>query len=56
LHKFDEEVVRGVVRRIYKAEHKRRQAAPSLRISKKSFTAGRRKPLHFSGTLSEKVY
>ena len=53
---FDEELVRGVVRRIYKAEHKRRQAAPSLRISKKSFTTGRRKPLHFSGSLSEKVY
>lgn len=56
IYGIDEEIVRGVVRRIYKAEHKRRQAAPSLRISKKSFAAGRRKPLHFSGTLSEKVY
>ena len=56
LNGIDEETVRFVVRRIYKAEHKRRQAAPSLRISKKSFAAGRRKPLHFSGSLSEKVY
>ncbi len=55
-YQIDEETVRSIVRRIYKAEHKRRQAAPSLRISKKSFAVGRRKPLHFSGTLSEKVY
>lgn len=56
IYQIDEETVRSVVRRIYKAEHKRRQAAPSLRISKKSFAAGRRKPLHFSGSLSEKIY
>lgn len=56
IYQIDEETVRSIVRRIYKAEHKRRQAAPSLRISKKSFAVGRRKPLHFSGTLSEKVY
>ena len=36
-YQIDEETVRSIVRRIYKAEHKRRQAAPSLRISKKSF-------------------
>ncbi len=56
IYKIDEETVRSIVRRIYRAEHKRRQAAPSLRISKKSFAAGRRKPLHFSGNQSEKVY
>jgi NH3-dependent NAD+ synthetase len=55
-YKIEEEMVRFIVRRIYRAEHKRRQVAPSLRISKKSFTAGRRKPLHFSGSLEEKVY
>jgi NAD+ synthase (glutamine-hydrolysing) len=56
IYKIEEEMVRFIVRRIYRAEHKRRQVAPSLRISKKSFTAGRRKPLHFSGSLEEKVY
>lgn len=50
------EEVRAIVRRIYKAEHKRRQAAPSLRISKKSFATGRKKPLHYTGSTSEKVY
>jgi NAD+ synthase (glutamine-hydrolysing) len=50
------ETVLTIVRRIYKAEHKRRQAPPSLRISKKSFAAGRKKPLHFTGSLLEKVY
>ena len=53
---IDLETVRSVIRRIYRAEHKRRQAAPSLRISKKSFSIGRRLPLHFSGSLDEKVY
>ncbi len=53
-YQLKEEDVTFVVQRIYKAEHKRRQAAPSLRISKKSFAVGRSRPLHFSG--SEKVY
>ena len=56
VNQIDEETVRSVVRRIYKAEHKRRQAAPSLRISKKSFSFGRRKPLHYSGAHSEIVF
>lgn len=50
------ETVAFVVRRIYKAEHKRRQAPPSLRISKKSFAVGRKKPLHYTGASVEKVY
>ncbi len=54
VYQIREEDVTFVVQRIYKAEHKRRQAAPSLRISKKSFAVGRSRPLHFSG--SEKVY
>ncbi len=53
---IDIETVRYVVGRIYKAEHKRRQAPPSLRISKKSFAVGRKKPLHFSGSLTEMIY
>lgn len=53
---IDLDVVLKVVRRIYKTEHKRRQAAPSLRVSKKSFAVGRKKPLHYRGTTSEKIY
>lgn len=55
-YNIDLEIVKSVVRRIYKAEHKRRQAPPSLRVSKRSFAAGRRKPIHFSGSLEEKIY
>ena len=50
------DIVLDVIRRIYKTEHKRRQAAPSLRVSKKSFAVGRRKPLHYSGSTKVKVY
>ncbi len=53
---IDLDLVKSVVRRIYKAEHKRRQSAPSLRISPKSFSYGRTKPLHFSGRKSEEIY
>lgn len=53
---IDRAVVDLVVKRIYKSEHKRRQAAPSLRISKKAFAAGRKKPLHYGSSPSEKVY
>lgn len=52
----DLDIVKSVIRRIYKAEHKRRQAPPSLRVSKRSFAAGRRKPIHFRGSLEEKIY
>ena len=50
------DVVNHIIRRIYKTEHKRRQAAPSLRVSKKSFAAGRKKPLHYRGSTQEKIY
>lgn len=53
---IDVAIVKSVVRRIYKAEHKRRQAAPSLRISKKSFSYGRQKPLHYRGDKSEELH
>lgn len=53
---IDMAIVTAVIRRIYKAEHKRRQAAPSLRVSKKSFAAGRKKPLHYRGSIHEKIY
>ncbi len=53
---IDKALVEQVVRRIYKAEHKRRQAAPSLRISRKSFSYGRQKPLHYSGHHSEQLH
>ena len=53
---IDIEIVLEVVRRIYKTEHKRRQAAPSLRVSKKSFAVGRKKPLHYRGSTQEKIY
>lgn len=55
-HNFDVSLVTSIIRRIYRAEHKRRQAPPSLRVSKKSFAIGRKKPLHFTGVESEKVY
>lgn len=51
---IDIDVVRSIVIRIYRAEHKRRQSPPSIRITQKSFAAGRSKPLHFNG--SERVY
>ena len=56
IHHLDKELVNRVIRRIYMAEHKRRQAAPSLRVSKKSFAVGRKKPLHFTGSAQERVY
>lgn len=39
------EVVHDLVRRIHCAEYKRRQAAPGIRVSKKSFRVGRRYPI-----------
>jgi len=53
---IDQKIVNDVIRKIYKTEHKRRQAAPSLRVSKKSFAVGRKKPLHYQGTIHEKIY
>lgn len=42
---IDEEIVRQVVRLVDISEHKRRQAAPSIRISSKAFGLGRRYPI-----------
>ncbi|MCH9624602.1 MAG: Glutamine-dependent NAD(+) synthetase [Chlamydiia bacterium] len=56
IENIDFEIVSEVIRRIYKSEHKRRQAAPSLRVSKKSFAVGRKKPLHYRGSTQEKIY
>ncbi|MFZ4773257.1 MAG: NAD+ synthase [Chlamydiia bacterium] len=44
-YELNEAIVEGLVRRIYLAESKRRQSAPPLRVSVKSFGIGRRKPL-----------
>jgi NAD+ synthase/NAD+ synthase (glutamine-hydrolysing) len=42
---FDIEVVRRVMRRVDRAEYKRQQAAPGLKISAKAFGYGRRLPI-----------
>ncbi len=39
------DVVTDLVHRIYRAEYKRRQAPPSIRVSKKAFRVGRRYPI-----------
>jgi NAD+ synthase (glutamine-hydrolysing) len=39
------EVAIDLVRRIHRAEYKRRQAAPGIRVSKKAFRVGRRYPI-----------
>jgi NAD+ synthase (glutamine-hydrolysing) len=39
------ETVEDLVRRIHRAEYKRRQAPPGIRVSKKSFRVGRRYPI-----------
>lgn len=39
------EVVLDLTRRIHRAEYKRRQAAPGIRVSKKAFRVGRRYPI-----------
>jgi len=38
-------LVLDIIHRIHKAEYKRRQAAPGLRVSKKAFRVGRRYPI-----------
>lgn len=38
-------LVRGLIRRMDRAEHKRQQSAPGLKISKKAFGMGRRFPI-----------
>ena len=44
-YNIPEDEVRGLARRIHRAEYKRRQAPPTLRVSKKSFSVGRRYPI-----------
>ena len=44
-HSFDLEVVRRVVRMVDRAEYKRQQAAPGIKISPKAFGYGRRFPI-----------
>ena len=44
-HKYDLELVRSVVRMVEKAEYKRQQAAPGLKITAKAFGVGRRFPI-----------
>jgi NAD+ synthase (glutamine-hydrolysing) len=44
-HKISREVVDDLIHRIHLAEYKRRQAAPGIRVSKKSFKVGRRYPI-----------
>ncbi len=39
------EIVQDLVRRLYRAEYKRRQAPPGLRVSKKAFSVGRLFPI-----------
>ncbi len=42
---FDEKLVRSIIRRIDRTEHKRRQAAPILKITPRAFGFGRRMPI-----------
>jgi NH3-dependent NAD+ synthetase len=44
-HGFDIDVVRRVVRMVDRAEYKRQQAAPGIKISPKAFGYGRRFPI-----------
>ncbi len=44
-HGFDLEVVRRVVRMVDRAEYKRQQAAPGIKVSAKAFGYGRRFPI-----------
>jgi len=43
--KFDEKLVREIVRKIDRNEYKRRQAPPCLRVTTKAFGIGRRVPI-----------
>lgn len=44
-HNFSLDLVLDLVRRIHRAEYKRRQAAPGIRVTKKAFRVGRRYPI-----------
>jgi NAD+ synthase (glutamine-hydrolysing) len=45
LHHLPKELVYSIIRRIHRAEYKRRQAPPGIRVSKKSFRVGRKYPI-----------
>lgn len=48
---IEKPVVESIIRKIYNAEFKRRQAAPSIRVTTRAFDIGRLKPLMYrSGT------
>jgi len=53
---LEKSVVEALVKRIYMAEPKRRQSAPPIRVSVKSFGIGRRKPLTLSSKDIEELY
>jgi len=42
---FDIGLVRGVIKMVERAEYKRQQAAPGIKISEKAFGVGRRFPI-----------
>lgn len=42
---YSEELVNDVIHRIHRSEYKRKQAPPTLRVSEKAFTVGRRLPI-----------
>ncbi len=44
-HRLPREIVSDLIHRIHLAEYKRRQAPPSIRVSKKAFKVGRRFPI-----------
>jgi len=44
-HSIPIEIVVDLIRRIHRAEYKRRQAPPSIRVSKKAFRVGRQYPI-----------
>ena len=44
-YNFSPDLVKELVRKIHQNEYKRRQAPPGLRVTKKSFTTGRRFPI-----------
>ena len=43
--RFDPALVRAVVRMVERAEYKRQQAAPGVKITEKAFGVGRRFPI-----------
>ena len=44
-HNIPIEIVTDLIKRIHRAEYKRRQAAPGIRVTKKAFRVGRKYPI-----------